>query len=128
MGTPTTITLVDDNTVSHVFVPLTVSAKSTLLATNDANTPLGEREMILGFNARTKSRPTDRISANLSFPVEIGDATDGYSVKDIARFQSEAIIPEGLTSAQRATFAHLAGEMITHAIIQGYYNRDPFYG
>lgn len=127
MPSPSTITLTE-NANDHVFTPLNISAQSSVLATTEAASPIGEMKLELGFSLASAKRRTDRVSVKLSIPKLLGDATVGYTVKDTAIMDCSLVIPEAASATERDAFAKLAGAALSNAIIQGYSKRDPFWG
>lgn len=129
MPAPTSITIIDNASASIVFEPVVVSSKKTTLETKTANTSAGELGIILGFDPRSKKRKSDHVQISVSQPIELGNATDGYTVKDTLRFVGGSfMIPEAATEAQRIYFGDLVAKILSHPIIQGYVDRDPFWG
>lgn len=126
MPAASNITLTE-NAIAHVFAPITASAAQTILTTSEANTPLGEMDLILGFQPFNSKRSTDRVDVALNMPIELGNATDGYRVEDIARAKTQVILPKGISTADRQKFADLLAAAFAEAIVQGYFERKPLY-
>lgn len=127
MPAVSTITLTE-NANNHVFEPITVSAKETVLTTKVANTPLGEMILTLGFQPYNGNRDTDIVTVKLEMPIELGNATDGYYVNDKVIGSCKITLPKAVSSLNRDKFAELMGSAFSNAIIQGYQDRDPFWG
>jgi hypothetical protein len=122
-----TITLTE-NTNDHVFNPITVSSKKSVLTTSEANTPIGEMVLTLGFDPYSGNRSTDHVTVGLKMPQELGDATNGYTVSDSALFDGKFILPKTFSTATRAIFADLVAAAVSNAITKAYQARDPFWG
>lgn len=124
----TSITLTDKDLAAVVFTPIDVSPEHSLF-TNAGTIAAGDREIVLGWSPKSTKRPTDRINARFNYPVEVTSSDTGrVSVEDVMRFSASFVVPEGVTSDEREDFAKLCGELLTHAILQGYIkDRDPCY-
>ncbi len=129
MPSAQTITLADGQAtpVNHQFRPVSVERGQTLLVNEESASSAGQMNLILSYDRRKPSRPTDRIRVQLNIPIE--QTVDGVvKVAHTARFDGSFVLPEELTAAQRDDLAAFARNALSDAIIAGYVeNLDPMY-
>jgi predicted rRNA methylase YqxC with S4 and FtsJ domains len=129
MPTATTISIADSTPANHVFSPVQVSTGQALLLNRATSvTAAGNEQMVLGLSLASAKRRTDRVNIRLNVPHE--ETVDGVTtVRDVARFSADVVLPELMTQTERNHFAALVKSAMAHAIVAGYIaNRDPLYG
>lgn len=127
MTAPADITLYDDNAdlSSVVFNPRSASAKESVFVAPVGNIAAGDKKVILGLDAATSKRKTTHISERIEFPLErsVGDPAWGnYEVKDVARIEVRAILPNSMTPAERTEFKNLFRSLQQHATLAKYFD------
>lgn len=121
MPQATTITLNDGaaTPVAHAFEPISTSGASALYANFESVTGAGQMTLVMGLNRSKANRPTDRINMRMAIPIE--QTIDGITrVVDTTRVDINFVLPESLSSAQRADVAAFAANMLDNALIRGY--------
>jgi hypothetical protein len=122
----TSLTLVE-NAVNHVFIPLSQNGNVAVLETNEMHVASAEKTLTLSFDKASSKRNTDKVKILLTYPQELGDAVDGYLVKDTAIGKVELTIPSAFSSVNRDAFALLVQDLVADAIFTAYAKRDPYY-
>lgn len=132
MPSATTITLADGQAtpVNHDFVPVSVNPGQAVFVNRDSTTSAGQMELILQFDRAKSGRKTDRVKFRFNMPVEATDSTTGLTyVAHTARFSCDIILPDEMTTAERADMAAYVANACAHAVLNGYISDlDPVYG
>jgi hypothetical protein len=125
------ITLYDGQAtpVAHVFNPRgQVGPSLTTLVNDESTTSAGSMKFALGFSGPSNERKTNRVRITFSMPHEATDADGVTRVAYTGRFNADVIIPEEMTSAERADLAAFCSNAVAHTITQGYVaDLDPMY-
>jgi hypothetical protein len=113
--------------VAHTFVPVSITPKNSVFKDKDSVTSAGQKELVLGFSPSSASRGTTRATLRFNMPVE--QVVDGVTVVAYtARFQSDIVIPETMTQAQRDDFGAFIKNAFSDAVVQGMIqDLDPVY-
>jgi len=121
MPSASNILLTDDQTVVHTFVPVRIGPNQQILKDKAALTAAGESTLQYSNTPASGSSPVLKASMQLHQPVEVTSTDTGRTtVEDTARFFCNSIVPDSMTSAERVTFAYLAGQAVINSITQGY--------
>lgn len=120
MPAASTISINDATPTAHAFVPVQVSPSLSLFRnTADAAISASEEQIGLSISRASSSRATDKVKVTLSIPYE--QTVDGaVIVRDTARMNAEFILPESMTSGEKADFAALVANLFDHADVSGY--------
>jgi hypothetical protein len=114
------ITLADATPTNHVFVPTSVSGGQTMLLNRTGKTTsAGAEVLIVGLSLASAKRKTNRVNVRLAVPYEV-TVDSVVQVRDVARANTDVVLPELMTSTERNHFATLLGAALAHAIIKGY--------
>jgi len=121
MPTASNIIITDDQAVVHTFEPVKIGPNQQVLKNRSAITTAGQETIVLSAVPATSASNISRANASLSVPVEVTSTDTGRTtVDDTARFFCNSIVPDNMTSAERETFAYMAGQLVINTIIQGY--------
>lgn len=119
MPQATTIALNDSSAISHDFVPISVNGQQSVLANGEADTGAGEMTIVLQMDRANGNRPTDRVKYRFNMPIE--QTVDGVvRVNDTARAEVNIILPESLSTTQRADFAAYVANLLNNSLVSGY--------
>lgn len=120
MPSATSISINDATPTAHVFAPKQVSpALSLFRNVADATTSATAEQIGLSFSEASSSRSTNKVKVTLSVPYE--QTVDGaVIVRSTARMNVDIILPDDMTSTERADFAALAANLLDHADVAGY--------
>lgn len=120
MPAASSISINDATPTAHVFVPVQVSPNLSLFRnTADAATSATEEQVGMSISRATSSRATNKVKLTLSVPHE--QTVDGAVVeRSTARMNVEFVLPDDMSSTERADFAALAANSLDAADIAGY--------
>jgi len=121
------IVLADSTPANHTFAPVRVEGGVAYHEDRDSTTSAGYKTLSLEMSRATATRPTNRVKVRLNVPYE--QTVDGAVViRSTARHISENIIPDDMSSTERAHFAALIASAHANAVIKGYSSTlDPEY-
>lgn len=113
---------------NHTFQPQSVTPERTVLVDRDSETSAGQKEIIVGFVPAKGQRKTTRVSLRFNMPVEATDSDGITRVAYTARLDSNLIIPDEATQAERDDFAAFVKNAFADVVLNGYVsNLDPMY-
>jgi len=120
MPSASSISINDATPTAHVFVPISVTPQLSLFRnTADASISASEEQVGLSISRASAQRDTNKVKVTLSVPHE--QTIDGaVVVRSTARGICEFILPDDMTSTERADFAKLMANALDHADIAGY--------
>lgn len=120
MPAASTISINDATPTAHAFVPVQVSPSLSLFRnTADAAISASAEQVGLSISRASSARSTDKVKVTLSIPHE--QTIDGaVVVRSTARMNAEFILPDDMTSTERADFAALVANALDHADVKGY--------
>lgn len=104
MPAATNISINDATPTAHVFVPVGKSGNVVNYRNvADATISAAEETLSLSLSRSNATRATDRVKITFSMPFE--QTVDGeVTVRDVARFSGEFILPNTMTTTERADF------------------------
>lgn len=119
------LTLADNVPANHVFYAIKSGMAGSQWLTREMVTSQGQRSFSASMSLASKTRPTDRVNYRLAFPFEFVE--DGVTkVRDIARASTDFVVPELMTSAERAMFFAVYMSGMGNALLKNWVlNRDP---
>lgn len=120
MPAASSLSVNDSTPTAHVYVPRQVSPNLSIFRnTADAAVAATEEQIGLSFSPASSSRETNKVKISLAVPHE--QTVDGaVVVRDTFRFNGEFVIPDGMSSTERAHAAALVANMLDNADISGY--------
>lgn len=131
MPSISSITLTNDaTTISRVYTPVKASPGESVLIERSAVASVLDSNIQTSFSNATNNRPTHRVKVSLAIPFDKSgvDSDPNSSNVDVARFSGEWIIPDTLTTAERAEFEELSRDWIDNAVVTGFVSDlDPLY-
>lgn len=125
MATIADLTLADNVPANHVFYAIKAGMTLSQWLTREMVTSQGQRSISASMSLATKTRPTDRVSYRYAFPFEF--VSDGVTqVRDIARANTDFVLPELMTTAERLMFFTVYMSGMNTALLKNWVlNRDP---
>lgn len=97
------LTIADNVPTNHVFYAMQSGMTRSAWLTREMVTAQGQRSISASMSLASKARPTDRVSYRHGFPFEY--LKDGVTVvRDIARANTDFVLPELMTTAERLMF------------------------
>lgn len=123
----TAITIADATPANHVFTPITKALDGALFKNRESVTAAGQMDIILAMSLASSKRATNRVDVRFNHPFEV--TADGITtVRDIARYSGQYVLPQGMTAADRARFAAMVSNLVASAIVNAYVeDLDPAY-
>lgn len=120
MPAATSLSINDATPTAHVFVPVSVSPQLSLFRNvADAAISASEEQIGLSLSRATANRSTNKVKLTLSVPHE--QTIDGaVVVRDTFRFTGEWVIPDSMSSTERADAAALVKNALANADIEDY--------
>jgi hypothetical protein len=121
------ISLNDSTPAAHTFEPQSILPERSVLVDRDSTTSGGFKTLQAGLSPARPSRPTNRVNLRLSMPTEqtVDTVT---SVAYTARCNIDVVLPEEMTTTERAHFAAFVKNMLADSVINGYIeDLDPMY-
>lgn len=113
--------------VNKSFAPERVAPELSSFVERSAPASAGYVRLSVGLNPATSQRPTNRIPVRLDHPV-LQTANGVSTVAYVGRFVGEFIIPDQMTSAERADLHAFAANALDNALIKGAIkDLDPLY-
>lgn len=118
MPIATTITLNDGQAtpVAHDFDPRRRDPEGSVFVNGDSATSAGAMSLVIGLSSASANRRTDKGTVRFAMPVE--DTVDGItSVRGIARHRGENVLPDDLTTQERADFYAYVSNLYASAAV-----------
>lgn len=114
--------------VAKTFSPERVGSDTSVFAERSAPASAGFTRLTVGFSAANGKRATNRVDIKLDFPV-LSTVNGVSSVAYTGRFQGYFVIPDVMTSAERADLAaYVANALDVTAIRATVKDLDPIWG
>lgn len=125
MATIADLTLADNVPTNHVFYAIKSGMAGSRWLTREMVTAQGQRSFSAAMTLANGNRPTDRVSMRLAFPFEFVEDTV-TKVRDTARANVDFVLPELMTSTERAMFHAVFMSAMNATLVKNWVlNRDP---
>jgi hypothetical protein len=103
--------------VAKSFAPVAVAPDNSVFAEKSAGTSAGYKQLSYGLSMASASRPTNRVSISLNYPVL--QTVNGVStVAYVGRFKGDFVVPDVMTAAERADLHAFVANGLAHANIK----------
>lgn len=123
----TTIVVADNTPTNHNFAPLRRVDDMLYLVNRESVTQAGNMSIGLRLDLASGKRLTNRVQYRFAHPFEV--TIDGVTtVRDIARANTDFILPVGMTDAERLRFVTMYNNSLAIAGVKGYVSvLDPYF-
>lgn len=113
--------------VAKSFAPEQVTPALTTFTERSAASSVGFLRLGIGFSAANSRRPTNRV--NVDFDMPVMQVVDGINkVAYIGRFRGYFVVPDQMTSAERADLAAFVANALDNAQVRAVVkDLDPLY-
>lgn len=113
--------------VARSFAPVAVAPASTVFAEKTSASSAGYKKLTIGCSMANGSRPTNRI--DVSFDMPVVELVNGVSaVTRTGRFKGYFVIPDTMTSAERADLAAFVANSLDNTQVRAVIkDLDPLY-
>lgn len=119
MAALTNLVIPDNTPTNHTFYPINRGGTDVLLTNREAVTQPGNMSLKLGFDLASGARKTNRVTYRFAHPFEY--TADGVvAVRDIARANTDLILPTAMTAAERLRFITMYNNMVALALVKAY--------
>jgi len=113
--------------VAKTFSPERVGSELSVFTERSAPASAGFTRLAIGYSAASGKRATNRVDVNLTYPV-LSTVNGVSTVAYTGRFQGYFVIPDVMTSAERADLAAYVANALDAAAVRAVIkDLDPMY-
>jgi hypothetical protein len=120
MATLANIVVPDNTPTNHTFYPAVRNNGANILFVNrESVTQAGNMSITLGLDLSSGKRLTNRGAIRFAHPFEVTQDSV-VSVRDVARANTDLILPVGMTAAERLRFITMYNNLVALAVVKAY--------
>lgn len=108
---------INDGTTAQTYSPVSTSGNAVTFQSSEASSSAGMPTLVVSYDPRKASRPTDRINIRLAVPYE--ETIDSSPVvRHTARAEINIVLPEAIPASERTRVANLVKNTLALANVQ----------
>lgn len=113
--------------VARSFAPERVSPEASIFTERTSGISAGFKRLTIRYSAASSKRQTNRIDIDLDFPV-LSTVGGVSTVAYVGRFKGYFVVPDTMTSAERADLAAFVANALDNTQVRGIVkDLDPLY-